>query len=906
MSFCTSAILLVVLAAPPGLDHLRHGDAGRAEATWVSAPDCFEADGHNFQADEYNLATDGSHGVWRHPAPEVVLWFSGGCNAAESTNWKLSSHNAPRLWTVIPIGVIRVEVNIDIAPVDFVELLLDGKPLAPQHYLNLSPLHYELPCPAPGRHVLQAKYLHNNLWSRLSPPLAIEVRLPKPPQIVAISDGDRDPIVPSRHGMTSITKGEIKLRLANVEHKAHIVAYIDGKPVASSPDEESCCRIVRVEGFVTPGVHKLTARVVQCPGSCSITSPPSNEVTFHYYDEDVYLLRPGAGCDNRRQDANFHARPSAPNAAEAQRPTRPGLISQGHTSVLGAGTRTPEMTAVQMATLFAESGGDTSIYKLAAFTQAPPTPGANVDLETATIKAIVEHAARLLQPAEQAVSQARDSSSAASNWARKAGKLANSASPDSVRTKKNAEEIEKLKSNAQSIYAEAQVLLIKANSDMDRATEYASRKEIGGNTARAIVAKRRADNVARNRDAIHEQVTELNTLVSRLTDAAREIQQGAERTESLHSAAMNYAALSKQQAEAADVQWKEAIEALNSLKKELGLAKDAQKRGVLPQVQVAGNNAENANQAVAACSGAAKTHSDLAQNNADLAGQQASAFDAVQRTTEVHLAQSRVDAERMSQAIAELRKNSISAEDDRRNAGRTLDKEAEAEQLWEASEEDAALAAATAKSDTAKAAKDENGVRRAQESARAAQTIAADEWKKADSRVAEADAKMNFARAQQVVNPPSPFFFASAAHFPIRDFGLKGQPIDRDGLIIYEDMEFRFDRHGNYEVHFRATTPDLPTTLRLQFQIQPHRSGPWYTVTLAPIDFKYPAKVAEKTCASGNCDNANDSKPCCGKVRECICRGHSEILRRCYGEMGQDARIRREGTARFGFGVHVP
>jgi hypothetical protein len=33
-----------------------------------------------------------------------------------------------------------------------------------------------------------------------------------------------------------------------------------------------------------------------------------------------------------------------------------------------------------------------------------------------------------------------------------------------------------------------------------------------------------------------------------------------------------------------------------------------------------------------------------------------------------------------------------------------------------------------------------------------------------------------------------------------------------------------------------------------------------------------------------------------------VIQGRSEILHRCYGEMGQDATIRRTGSARFGYG----
>jgi hypothetical protein len=140
-----------------------------------------------------------------------------------------------------------------------------------------------------------------------------------------------------------------------------------------------------------------------------------------------------------------------------------------------------------------------------------------------------------------------------------------------------------------------------------------------------------------------------------------------------------------------------------------------------------------------------------------------------------------------------------------------------------------------------------------------------------------------------VQGPPSPFYFASTAYFPIRQFGVQGEVLDRDGAVIYEDMAFSFDREGNYNVRFTIGTPAVPTTIQLRFLIQPCPGGPWYTVTLEPIRFP-PTKVA-------------DGKYTPSIFRNHVVRGNSEILRRCYGEMGQNATIRREGTARFGFGL---
>lgn len=197
--------------------------------------------------------------------------------------------------------------------------------------------------------------------------------------------------------------------------------------------------------------------------------------------------------------------------------------------------------------------------------------------------------------------------------------------------------------------------------------------------------------------------------------------------------------------------------------------------------------------------------------------------------------------------------------------------------------------------------------------AKAAGLLAAEEETQALNRIALADAQDRITRARAIHGPASPFYFASAAHFPIREFGPRGELLQRQGLIIYEDMSFRFDRDGQYEVRFRATTPRMPVTVQLQFQIQPCENGPWYTVTLAPMEFRYDEAMREKDrCSAGDQDpktgtgescSSAEGEQCCGPVRECVCRGHSEILRRCYGEIGRGATIRRSGTARFGFGL---
>ncbi len=531
-------------------------------------------------------------------APVVVMQSGSDFSSAAFVQWKLSSLDKPLAQPAIPHGPLTVALIVD-RPIDFVELMLDGTPIQAPSYAVGNSLNYSLPCPALGPHWLQARYLSGNIWSVYSHPIRFEVRLPERPRIIAASDFDLDPAPLARNSRTPITTHSIKVHLANVNPGDNIVAYVDGKPVPTQcdtcvdvngvpaqTDNQPCCRVVKVQGVVTPGVHKLSVRVVGSPGTCAITSQPSNEIAFQYYEEDIYLLRPGAGCCNPKQ-------------------------------------------------------------------------------------------------------------------------------------------------------------------------------------------------VSSNENTSSEELNNKFRFVSH--------------------------------------------------------------------------------------------------------------------------------------PLAAIDNQAAMSENTRRNdTDRVANMDAATKQAWDKAAEQAAYEAAVARFRAAKTGSDEHGVRRAQESARAAQTRESHEWNKAASRISEAEANASYARAQSIVGPPSPFYFAAAAHFPIREFGLRGEMVEREGILFYEDMKFAFDQHGNYQVHFRASAPKMPATVRLQFQIQPHRNGPWYTVTLAPIEFPYPTAKGDKTkCMGSNCgeDHANcgdESYNCCGEARECICKGHSEILRRCYGEMGQDARIRRSGTARFGFGVNVP
>jgi len=191
--------------------------------------------------------------------------------------------------------------------VDRVTVTLDGTPVDPASIKHLAPqrdalgrkraiFETTITCPASGKHLIQARYLVNELWSEISLPLRFEVLLPSPPSIVALSDanGVPRPIEPNKPIWIS-TSG-MKVRLGRINQGDRILAYLDGKPVGANRDGESCCWVVPLEGHITAGCHTLTMRSMCRNDKCCMTSEASKKVVFHYYDEEVYLLRPGKSC----------------------------------------------------------------------------------------------------------------------------------------------------------------------------------------------------------------------------------------------------------------------------------------------------------------------------------------------------------------------------------------------------------------------------------------------------------------------------------------------------------------------------------------------------------------------------------------------------------------------------------
>jgi hypothetical protein len=1065
----------------------------------------------------------------RHEPPVVVLRELLPAHADPSG--EISSADRPAYWDAVPYGQLTawVKFNLDLndsVPIDHVQLLLDGQPLDNARYLGgrqdppeltedgrlRVAYQYTLPCPAPGKHILQARFLKENLWSRLSAPLYFEVLLPERPRIIAISEIDGHPAPVGSVGLFHITRPAVKILMANVKVNDLIVAILDGIPVPASAASDSCCSTVELVGELTPGIHSLSVRTVHNPSGCNVTSEPSNEVVFHYYNEDAYLLRPRGGCpscslstdpkqligssdhsrdiepgpiqpmllgldsaqisDVRVLESNIYAKPVAQTVvrpatwhsnlrpaagtirlvsflasnpvdeAATFRDQAKGFAGDAATAVAGARadalaahnhavaadvaaqtakqiqTRTdaardqaiadataaavaanaaPTNTAARADAVAAKAAADAEVIsaKNAAARAAKYAADADAAAKTARLRA--DAADQLKKEAEAAHKRADAAAQAATTRAAEAVPLFNAnkitaadqkrdeafnqrnfASQAAVEAQKKAATAAAFAKAAGDFRKSADDALASAKSELGKANLAASNAKQSASTART--AKTRADQTAIQAH-IANIANDANAAAAALNDAREASASAAKSTAEAEMSAQvaktkaaeaeahadHIAFLVRQSKTSSDAatRWynlakTKADDARNAASREAD--NTARQREAQKQAAAAVQNRDEANRyrqlAETAhnqivqeqtnarnSANAAKSHITNVENNANAAKSQADAAatalmdvvaaDQAVRDAATHATQAAAKRDvaaataALKQACSAQKTAQARSKDAATHQGtagthaaiaadlaRHVQNEAiKAEAAFQRAAAECIKAddAACAAREKAKAA-DENAasagrffqleedlrtakdqaelhnfqVQQTIEQAGIADAVADQEESAADARIDHSVAQDRFARAQAVQSAPSPFYFASSAHFPMRQFGPQGEVIDGEGAVIYEDMKFSFDKEGYYDVLFTIGTPAVPTTIRLRFLVQPHRGGPWYTITLDPIEF-LPA------------GSRNDAK---AKVtHDYVVRGRSEILRRCYGEMGHDATIRREGTARFGYGL---
>jgi len=159
--------------------------------------------------------------------------------------------------------------------------------------------------------------------------------------------------------------------------------------------------------------------------------------------------------------------------------------------------------------------------------------------------------------------------------------------------------------------------------------------------------------------------------------------------------------------------------------------------------------------------------------------------------------------------------------------------------------------------------------------------------------------------------------FTQPARFPRWEYDLAQTPLEAEGLVVYEDMELVFTRAGQYEVRFSTSAPEVPVTLRLQFQLNKYENGYCASTnrlfTLPPIVIR-PAAVSDAAShARELVDERTRHAP--RVVRHC---GYSAALAKAFAHMPHDEiesvtcenqheatgyRLERVGTARFGYGL---
>lgn len=819
---------LVIIAAPPlqGTNcHTEEG--GRWHRLGFVLPDdmMMSGDLHNELVLAGNVTGFVGEMV-QHVAPTVTV-LDGRVQRVDPTPQALST-DVPENWTPVRYGPLIIEVRVlgtveTFQAMEHVVLLLDNRPVESPHDLlspELSPVfetglfqasyRYTLSCPLPGKHILQARYKVGGLWSRLSAPLHFDVRLPDPPQIIGISGGTGNP-VPIRNGRTiSVTEPSLRLQLAQVASDSTIIAYLNGKPIktgksdgsccrsetnqsqdsatSSNTPDACCCRIVKLKGHIPPGVHRLTVRTVDEPSNGSISSEFSNEVVFRYYDEDVYLLRPGRHCGNLcwpsryspacvapKPSLSSHSSPESPQPQPDLPATLKELPSPQPESQLPErepleGAMPSTLDAIRFVPHYLEA--DSVIQPSMP---DPPVAQRNDMAIEPRMSFIALQQGRYLEAAQKMVENTREFRDSAATAADAAARPA----------------------------AEAMEHLRLATLELAKVTEQQGQEQQRPADKSREAVQARATDAVRAREAAMAARTAADLALGQARIRAKEIEQ--------HVITGNTAAT-----EAARLHLEAAHAAAGAAANE-----------ALKQRDLAAQHARSA-----------ATHlSDLT----GLVRQEK------ERTQDARLIELKGTIGKLVKSVPKMIRRTIDSiskfGDDKIAAIRF------AENMEELAEREEAKA---------------------------------DAW----IRVVQAESRIE--RAAAITGPPSPFYFAAPAHFPIRGFGAGGEVIERPGAVIYEDMVFSFDRDGNYHLRLSILTPDLPTILHLQLQLQPYPNGPWYTITLPPQQFRP--------------EESRNGRPQPRVIQDHVIQGRSEILHRCYGEMGKDATIRRTGSARFGYG----
>jgi hypothetical protein len=140
--------------------------------------------------------------------------------------------------------------------------------------------------------------------------------------------------------------------------------------------------------------------------------------------------------------------------------------------------------------------------------------------------------------------------------------------------------------------------------------------------------------------------------------------------------------------------------------------------------------------------------------------------------------------------------------------------------------------------------------------------------------------------------------FDHPARFPLPAYGSNGEQLEKPGVLIYEGMRLAIRPDGRYQVRFTVGTPAMPVTLQLQYQLLDECTGQTYTLTLPSITLPTENRPTLSTVSQ-------PPRAAFADFQTIHHEGYLPIFEDML-EFRNMAVIRRNGTARFGYGLRVP
>ncbi|MEQ1904666.1 MAG: hypothetical protein ABL888_10800 [Pirellulaceae bacterium] len=854
--------------------------------------------------------------VQRHVSPVVTI--PGALPSSGINGGALSSAAQPGFVSVVPYGPMAVVVNtpVEITAVTGVELFLDGRAVDTSRFnrdqSNSNTYQFDFFCPSPGKHAVQARYLADNIWSNLSPPLFFQIRYPERPKIIALSDADSgDHGGPLNSEPVRITGKTIRLKLAQVDLSDFVDVYVDGEKINDQPvnasNSGSCCVNVAIANSLVPGIHEITVRSVPEGMPCSLASEASVPVKFHYYNECVYVLGPGSGfgsisqCKSDRKDAKNREKRTKNSSLLIEReniqisetqddflgPESEGKIPEprnpdslkdkdipddqlnssflspktptyrvvsftGKSSAILAsapfGTDDPEIQTAQNAKVdankYQQQLADASTL-LADIKDLKTTVDDTADetnyfAELSTKEFKRAHAAESAIPLEHkelrvSAKRMRLAAYKESENAKAINGLAHKLKNESNALSKKANEPA---TKIETVFAEVKRVRLQIDQHADRAIDLANK----ANDAKAAGKNQLENNLRAEAQTEATQAWNTALAVRRIADEASAHSDELRRIKSTLKDRLREIQLLKNQAtQHADDAYQIALDSTELLKSEVAASKEF---------------LENAKESVTKAEEAVKALAKKVER-----------FEAAQNEKNATNAQNAIIEE--LEKLQELLRKHHEAHQPAHGPAPACDKcKREFDKL------EGCLKCAQERLDQATIRKN-NELQVAKHNALANRATAianAAAWIDLDL---DKTAKENALKRS--------FYFASAAQFPIREFGSQGQLIEKEGGVVYEDMVFTFDENGHYKINFDISTPILPTNLMLQFHVQSRQDGPWYTLTMP-----------QRHIDPG--DNG------LREMHPIEFEGDSEILKRYFTSV---CKVRRNGSAQFGFGLEI-